>query len=171
MSYDPTQPGGEPSWQPDQSPGATPESGAYGQPGGEQQPSYGQPGGYQQPGYQQPGYQTYGQPGYQSYTQPGYGTPASPSLPTDPLALPAMITSIIGAVLAFLCCGLYGVATIPCVIGAVLGFMSRKRITESNGTVGGAGFALAALIVGPIGAVWSIIWLVLRLLAFTTFWY
>lgn len=82
-----------------------------------------------------------------------------------------MITSIVGTTLSFLCCGFYGVMAIPCIAGAVLGIMSRKRIAESNGQLGGDAMALTALIVGAVGAVWAVLWLVLRFAFRTYYWY
>lgn len=102
-----------------------------------------QPGGtgdwQQQP--QQPGY---GQPQYQ---QPGYGQPqyggAAPR--TDGLAIGAMVCGIVGLLLCW-CFG--GILSI---VAVVLGFLSRKKIQESNGQLQGEGMAMAGLITGGIG--------------------
>lgn len=164
---DPTPPPVPPPGPP---PGQSPPGGIqdqpdYGQPGAPP-PGYQQPGqpppqqpGYQQPNYQQPGYQqpAYGQPAYgqPQYGQPGYGyAPAGPK--QDGMAIASLVSSVLGVLL--ICCWI-GVA--GCIAGAVMGFLSRKRIQESNGALTGEGLALAGIIVGGVGCALFLLWLIL----------
>ncbi|HQZ14265.1 MAG TPA: DUF4190 domain-containing protein [Acidimicrobiia bacterium] len=91
------------------------------------------------------------------YIPPGTPTPPPPNtqqyygnqgqsqyvLPNEKNAIMAMIFGIVG--LSF--CQL----TAP--VGWIMGAKSRKAIKESNGTLGGDGFALAGMICGIIGTV------------------
>ncbi|MFN8015898.1 MAG: DUF4190 domain-containing protein [Acidimicrobiia bacterium] len=73
--------------------------------------------------------------------QQGYGYPQV--APNDSGAVPALVFGILGLA----CCGIFG----P--VGLIMGARSRKRIKESNGTLGGDGLALAGFICGIIGTV------------------
>jgi hypothetical protein len=78
---------------------------------------------------------------------PGAGGYAAPR--TDGLA----IASLIVGILSLLCCGvLLGPAA------AIMGFISRNRITASGGAVSGGGLAMAGLILGVVG---FLLWVVL----------
>jgi hypothetical protein len=68
---------------------------------------------------------------------------------TDGLA----IASLIVGILSLLCCGvILGPAA------AIMGFISRGRITSSGGTLGGGGMAMGGLILGIVGFVlWVVI--------------
>jgi hypothetical protein len=59
---------------------------------------------------------------------------------TNGLAVASLVCSCVGFV-PFL----FGV---PCILGVIFGFVARSRIRQSNGTMGGAGLALAGIIVG-----------------------
>ncbi|GAA1481460.1 DUF4190 domain-containing protein [Gordonia sinesedis] len=128
-------------------------------------PPYQAPGspasGYQPPGYQVPGYPGSGYPGSgYSYGNAPSGYPGSPygypagtpypsgyplaSPPTNGMAIASLVVSISGVVL---CCGL------PSVIGAILGFIARRQISDSQGTQGGDGMALAGIIIGLVAFV------------------
>jgi hypothetical protein len=97
----------------------------------------------QQPSYQQPPYpQQYGQPHPQ---QPPYGYPVA--VPTDGLAIGAMITGIAGLVMA---CA-YGLGLLASPVALVLGKVSMNRIARSEGRLGGRGMALAGFILGIVG--------------------
>jgi hypothetical protein len=97
----------------------------------------------QQPSYQQPPYpQQYGQPYPQ---QPPYGYPVA--VPTDGLAIGAMITGIAGLVMA---CA-YGLGLLASPVALVLGKVSMNRIARSEGRLGGRGMALAGFILGIVG--------------------
>ena len=73
----------------------------------------------------------------------GYASPR-----TDGLA----IASLIVGILSLLCCGvILGPAA------AIMGFISRNRIAQSGGAVGGGGMAMAGLILGIVG---FLLWIV-----------
>jgi hypothetical protein len=81
--------------------------------------------------------------------QPGGAGYAAPR--TDGLA----IASLIVGILSLLCCGfLLGPAA------AIMGFISRNRITASGGAVGGGGLAMAGLILGVVG---FLLWVILAI--------
>jgi hypothetical protein len=153
----PQQPAGQPPYgQPThgQAPyGQTP----YGQPGGQQQ--YGQPGGQQQ--YGQPGQQQYGQPGQQygaGYGQPGYpgtwpqpygyGYPGSQGSGNNGLAIASLATGIGG-----FCIGLAS----PVAVG--LGIAALTQIKRRGGD--GKGMAIAGLVLGSLGTIGWILYIVL----------
>jgi len=73
---------------------------------------------------------------------------------TDGLAIASLITGI----LALVCCFL-GVVLGPA--AAIMGFISRSRITASGGTLGGGGLAIGGLILGVIGFVAGIAWILI----------
>ncbi len=171
-SYQP--PGGGQSWGGGGTYGDQPAYGSGDQPayGSGDQPAYGDqpPYGGDQPAYGQPPYgqSPYGnQPPYGG-EQPAYGNQppyggqyygggsggGGPS--TDPLAIGALVTSIIGVVG---CCCFLGIVLGPA--GAIMGFMSRRRIAESNGSLTGDGLALSGLIIGISAFVLSALYLIL----------
>jgi hypothetical protein len=80
--------------------------------------------------------------------QVAYGGPR-----TDGLAIGALIVGILAVVCSVACLGvLLGPAA------AIMGFISRQRITSSGGTLGGGGMAIAGLVLGIIGFVGSVVW-------------
>jgi hypothetical protein len=115
------------------------------------QPPVGAPGPY--PGSPYPGTPYPGTP----YPTSGYGYPATPVVPrTDPLAIGALVSAIVGVVLLLLCIGIFGtIAAIP------MGFISRKRIRESGGALQGEGLALAGAIIGIVATAGYLLLLVL----------
>jgi hypothetical protein len=112
------------------------------QPGYQQQP---QGGGYQQPAYGQPQYQ-------QGYGQPQYGGGAPKA---DGMAIGALVSSIVGLLLCFCFVGIIG-----SIVGVVLGFLSKKRIRESNGQLTGDGMATAGIALGGVGIALLIIYII-----------
>jgi uncharacterized membrane protein YbhN (UPF0104 family) len=73
------------------------------------------------------------------------------------LAIGALVCGIFS-----LLCGLAGVFSV--VIGPVaiaLGFISRRRIQRSNGALRGDGLAIGAIVMGIVGLLISVFWLVL----------
>ncbi|HYT12269.1 MAG TPA: DUF4190 domain-containing protein [Candidatus Nitrosopolaris sp.] len=78
----------------------------------------------------------------------GYAQPR-----TDGLAIASLIVGIVGVVCFFLCLGIVAGPT-----AAIMGFVSRQRITSSGGMLGGGGMALAGLILGIVGFVASVSW-------------
>jgi hypothetical protein len=124
MTNPPQQPGDwqEPSWPPAEQPQTQqPYADPYG--GAPVSPGYAVPPG-SPPAY--PGY-----PGY------GYGTPMPVAAPNNPMAIVSLVLSLVG-----IACGL----TAP--VGAILGHVARRQIRQRG--EGGAGMALAGIIVGWI---------------------
>ncbi len=82
----------------------------------------------------------------------GYAAPR-----TDGLA----IASLIVGILSLLCCGIIlGPAA------AIMGFISRNRIAQSGGAIGGGGMAMAGLILGVVG---FLLWIVIVIVEAATF--
>ena len=82
----------------------------------------------------------------------GYAAPR-----TDGLA----IASLIVGILSLLCCGvILGPAA------AIMGFISRNRITQSGGAIGGGGLAMAGLILGVVG---FLLWIVIVIIEASSF--
>jgi Domain of unknown function (DUF4190) len=121
--------------------------GSSGSPYGTPDQPYGQPPYEQQPYGQAP----YGQAPYGS--PPPYGQPAGPAQ-TEPMAVIGLIASVVGLCFAGL---LLGAA------GAVLGFVARNRIRASGGAKKGEGLATAAIVVGVIAALLSVVLIALAL--------
>jgi len=72
---------------------------------------------------------------------------------TDGLAIASLVTGILSLVCCFV---LLGVILGPA--AAIMGFISRNRITQSNGTLGGGGLAIGGLILGVVGFIASVAW-------------
>ena len=113
-------------------PGQAPAYGSFtvtpGQPGGGGPPPYpGAPGPYGGAGAYPP--YGYGQ-------QMPYGAPATKR--TNGLAIASLVCSCAGILF-------FGV---PGIVGIIFGFVARSQIRRSNGAQGGAGLALAGIIVG-----------------------
>jgi hypothetical protein len=67
----------------------------------------------------------------------------------DGLAYAALVTGILSLVLSVVLLGIPGLLLGPG--AAIMGFISRRRIAASLGSLGGGGVALAGLILGVIG--------------------
>jgi hypothetical protein len=76
----------------------------------------------------------------------GYAAPR-----TDGLAIASLILGILSLVCFFICLGIVLGPT-----AAILGFISRQRVTSSGGMVGGGTMATVGLILGVIGFVVSV---------------
>jgi hypothetical protein len=61
-----------------------------------------------------------------------------------------------GMAIASFICGLLGVS----VVAIVLGFVARSQIRQSNGREGGAGLALAGIILGFVWVGLTLIWVI-----------
>jgi ABC-type Fe3+ transport system permease subunit len=72
------------------------------------------------------------------------------------MATGALVCGILSALCGVI--GFCGVLVGP--VAIVLGVVSRRRIRESQGTTKGEGFALAGLVLGIIGTVVSIGWII-----------
>lgn len=78
----------------------------------------------------------------------GYAAPRS-----DGLAIAALIVGILSLVCSFVCLGV--------VLGpaaAIMGFISRQRISTSGGALGGGTLAVVGLVLGIIGFIASVGW-------------
>ena len=155
----PTDPWGNPL-PPDQRPPAPtgdPTAGGYAQPGAEQ-PGWAHPGPGEQPGYGQPGPEH--APGAytpQGWMPQGYGAPQWAGQPkTEGMAIGALVCGILSALCGVIGC--FGLVVGP--IAIVLGVVSRRRIRESGGLTKGDGLALAGLVLGIIGTVASVGWII-----------
>ena len=131
---------------------------SYPTPGYEQPPVYGQqvPGhdqGYgapEQASYGAPGYAVSPYPGGYGGMVPGYGVP-----PVEhPQANPALITGIIGLVTGAFC----GVGGLVGIAGIVLGVKARGEIDSDPSRYTGRGKATAGLVLGVVGLVALVIW-------------
>ena len=135
------QPPVEPTYQPPQPPTQpqdfqTPQYGA---------PQYNAP----QPEYQQPQYGAPQQPQYGA-PQPPYGQPMyAPMVEKDESKGMAIASLVCGILSLTCCCGSF----IPNVLAIIFGIISRNRKKDNNG------MALAGIILGAIGIVFSIIWI------------
>ncbi len=143
------------SWWPadpaQQDPQAPPPTGtdAWGRPLAGQQP----PGQQPPPGFAQ---QTYpGQP--QGAHPPGYPYPGYPVHPA-PKNVGTAIGALVCGILSILCAGYLGIVLGPVALG--LGLASRRKIARSAGQLKGTGLATAAVVLGSIGVVLSIVWII-----------
>jgi hypothetical protein len=74
------------------------------------------------------------------------------SPPTDGQAVAALVLGILGLVMCPVICS---------IIAIILGKISQRKIEESGGTLGGLGMAKAGWILGIIGVVVGILWIVI----------
>jgi len=121
----------------------------YGQAGYGQQPQYGQPQYGQQPQYAQPQYgqPQYAQPQYaQQYGQPG-GYPQQYGAPVGYPYVPALKTN--GMAIAAMVLGILWVYWIGSILALVFGYIARNQIRERG--EGGAGMAVAGIVLGWVG--------------------
>ena len=70
---------------------------------------------------------------------------------TDGLAIAALVIGIISLVCSFFCLGVVLGPT-----AAIMGFISRQRISTSGGMLGGGALAVAGLVLGIIGFIASV---------------
>lgn len=122
------------------------------------QPGYGQPAGqpdYRGQPYGQPGYGGPPGPGYPAYPpQPGYYPPAVPNHPKAMLALVLGLVSVVGGMMF---CGL------PLLVSPfawVTGHRVLNQIRASRGQLAGESSAQAGMVLGIIGTVLLVIWLI-----------
>lgn len=96
-----------------------------------------------------------------SYPPPpgGYPPPGYQSGPprTSQLAVWSMVTGIIAIVLGLI--GACGVIFGPVALG--LGIPAKRQTAASHGQLKGGGMATAGIVLGAIGAVISIVWIIL----------
>ncbi len=116
-----------------------------GQPGGGGAPAY--------PGAPRPYGVAGASPPYGYEEQMPYGAPATKS--TNGLAIASLVCSCAGILF-------FGV---PGIVGIIFGFVARSQIRRSNGAQGGAGLALAGIIVG---FAWIVILVLIIAVAATT---
>jgi uncharacterized protein DUF4190 len=92
-------------------------------------------------------------PGGYAAAAAGYAAPR-----TDGLAIASLVIGILSLVCTVACLGIVLGPT-----AAIMGFISRQRITSSGGALGGGTLALVGLILGIIGFVASVGWFFLAL--------
>jgi hypothetical protein len=80
------------------------------------------------------------------YMAAGYAAPR-----TDGLAIASLVVGIISIPCSFACLGI-----ILGPVAAIMGFISRQRVSASGGAIGGGGMALAGLILGLVGFLLSV---------------
>jgi len=90
-------------------------------------------------------------PPYQQAPQP---QPATPNAKTSNWAIISLITGILN----------FKFPPFGAIAALVTGYVARKEIRESNGTIDGDGLAIAGLVLGWIGIAFSIIFLILSVL-------
>ena len=152
---------------PPEQPPAGPRPGPYsgqpaGQPGGQPGAPVPPPPPYQPP-HEQPGYPPPGQqPGYlpPGYPPPGY-YPPQPALPNHPQATLALALGIIGLAGGLFFCG------VPLLVSPfawVTGHRALREIRSAPGRLSGESAAQAGMVLGIIGTVLLVVWLILVVL-------
>ena len=77
--------------------------------------------------------------------QPTASAPSAPSIPkNNGMAIASMVLGIVA--IPLICCRLVGI--VPAILAIVFGFLSKKKIAESNGLEIGKGMSLAGIILG-----------------------
>lgn len=79
---------------------------------------------------------------------PAYGQPAAPGAPTNQKAIWALVLGILGV----LCCGIF--TAIPALI---VGILANKEIGASGGSQTGRGMAIAGIVLGIAGIIFSLL--------------
>ncbi|GAC1504388.1 MAG: hypothetical protein NVS1B3_01030 [Candidatus Dormibacteraceae bacterium] len=82
---------------------------------------------------------------------PGGFAPGYAAARTDGLAIAALIIGILSLICSFIC---FGVILGP--VAAIMGFISRQRISTSGGALGGGALAVVGLVLGIIGFIASV---------------
>ncbi len=139
------------------------------QPGGQQpaqpqygQPQYGQPQ-YGQPQYGQPQYgqQGYGQQGYAQYpsypSAPGYPASGQVAAPNHPKATTCLVLGIVALAGGFTC----GLPILLAPVAWVMGQRTVREIDASGGRWGGRGQAQTGFVLGVVGTVLLVLFLLL----------
>lgn len=75
---------------------------------------------------------------------------------TDGLAIASLVIGILSLVCTIACLGIVLGPT-----AAIMGFISRQRISTSGGAVGGGALAMIGLILGIVGFIASVGWFLL----------
>lgn len=89
-------------------------------------------------------------------------TQADPRI--DWLAYAALITGVVSLVFNFFLIGPPALLLGP--IAAIMGFVSRRRIANSHGNLRGGRVASAGLVIGAIGFIVNVIWIILIVAVF-----
>jgi hypothetical protein len=119
----------------------------------EQHPDYGVPSSAPPPPYSAP-----------NMTQPWPIAPSSPTPPASslpppvpaPIGYPGVPQKTNGMAVASLILGIVWIAGIGSVLAVIFGFMSRKRIEQSQGRESGGGLSVAGIVLGFVGIVGAI---------------
>ena len=97
-----------------------------------------------------PGGGGYVPPAPSGYVPAGYGYATQR---TDGLAVASLIIGIISIVCSIAC---LGIVLGP--VAAIMGFISRQRISTSGGAMGGGTLAVVGLVLGIVGFIASVGW-------------
>jgi hypothetical protein len=76
---------------------------------------------------------------------------AQPLARTNGLAIAAMVLGVVGAFTAWF--------VLPSILALVFGLVSHSQIKGSGGTQGGRGLAIAGIVLGAVGLLVGLIWL------------
>lgn len=85
---------------------------------------------------------------------PGAPMPGGAATGNNGLAIASLIVGLV----SFLCCS---VGFIPGIIAIVLGVMGKNQIKQTGQS--GEGMATAGIVLGAIGIVWAVFWLILAM--------
>lgn len=89
-----------------------------------------------------------GPPGYAPPLDPGYGYP-----PGGPLYGYVPVQKTNGMAIASLVCSLVWLGGVGSILAVIFGFIARSQIKKSEGTVQGNGLAIAGIIIGAVGVI------------------
>ncbi len=95
-------------------------------------------------------------PGYQVPVPPPFGAP-SPYPPVSVLTAPPAPRSTNGLAIASLVLSLLWIGGLGSLLAVVFAFVSRRQITQSRGTQGGDGLAIAGLVIGLVGLISTVL--------------
>ncbi len=132
------------------------------------------------PGHGYPGYLGYGQPVYVAATPPGHPVPPGyPVVPgpggfglafpqvtpqTSGLSVGALVCGIVTCLLGVLACCWWPFAVLPSLVGVgalVLGRFGINQVAQSGGAVVGRGLAIAGMVIGGVGVLLTLIFLLI----------
>jgi hypothetical protein len=87
---------------------------------------------------------------------PGYGQPPPVGQTTNGLAIASLVLGIVWV---------FGISSI---LAVIFGFVARKQIRQSGGRQGGGGMAIAGIVLGFVGIVGLVLWIILAIVVTTS---
>lgn len=93
-------------------------------------------------------------------TPPYVGGPATGVMPPPIYGQPPVVQTTNGLSVASLVLGIVWVFGLGSILAVIFGFIGRKQIRQSGGTQSGGGMATAGIVLGCIGVVGLILWIV-----------